>query len=136
MDLPITVLVLEKLDCNILAGIPFCKTNNIHIHLKSKSLSIRDCTVPYGSSDGTKEQSKIFRVESYILWNDAVQVLMPGDYVELQDDNLRKYKGEVSIEPPIDSPYQGKLPPRFISRVIEGIPNLTGEPIKISKFFR
>ena len=83
-----------------------------------------------------KKQSKIFRVESFILRNDAVQVLMPGDYVELQNDNLRRYKGEVSIEPPIDSPYQGKWPPRFISRVIEGcvcIPNLTGEAIKISK---
>ena len=55
MDLPITALVLEKLDCNILAGIPFRKTNDIHIHLKSESISIRDCTVPYGSSDCAKK---------------------------------------------------------------------------------
>ena len=37
LNLPITALVIEKLDCDILAGIPFCKTNDIHIHLKAET---------------------------------------------------------------------------------------------------
>ena len=34
IDLPITALVVEKLDCDILAGVPFCKENYITVHLK------------------------------------------------------------------------------------------------------
>ena len=55
--------------------------------------------------------------------------------IELQHDNLRQYS-EVVIEPPTHSPFQGKWPPSIISIVMEGcvrIPNLTSEPIKITK---
>ena len=32
--MPISGLVMDNLDCNILAGVPFCKENKIDVHLQ------------------------------------------------------------------------------------------------------
>ena len=34
MQLPINALVVDQLDCDILAGVPFCKDNNLEVHLR------------------------------------------------------------------------------------------------------
>ena len=70
--LPITALVFDKLDCDILAGIPFCKVNDIQIHLKSECICIGDMKIPYGAR--SKEASNIYCAESYILRNDTAKV--------------------------------------------------------------
>ena len=49
LKLPITALVLDSLDCDILAGIPFCKVNDIQIHLRSVCMYIGDLKIPYGA---------------------------------------------------------------------------------------
>ena len=63
-------------------------------------------------------------------------MLYPGEFVEIYDDSLSAFEGEVSIEPRIDSPLEGEWPSPAISRVIQGtvrIPNDTEEPIHLSK---
>ena len=134
-QLPISALVLEKLDCDILAGIPFCKSNDVHIHLKSETISIGDKTIPYGGKIKSNGQSRVCRVKSFIVRNNAAQIVMPGAYFELQHDDLRQYD-EVAIEPPTDAPFKGKWPPSIVSRVIDGyirIPNLGDELVKINR---
>ena len=97
-DLPITALIIEKLDCDILAGIPFCKYNDIHVHLKAENISINTTVIPYGSKR-SPTNPKIRRVNSILLRNNSEKVLMPGDFLEFEDKNLLEFDGEVAIEP-------------------------------------
>ena len=105
INLPVTALVLDKLDCDILAGIPFCKSNDIQIHMKSESISIGDIKIPYGARDIVKPFI-INRAESVIVRNDSAKVIMPGEYVA---SIARVIQGSVRI------------------------PNLTNEPVSITK---
>ena len=49
MSLTLSALVMDDLNCDIFAGIPFCKSNDVHVHLKSKHITIKDTTIPYGA---------------------------------------------------------------------------------------
>ena len=53
MDLPITAIVIDSLDCDVLAGIPFCKENDVQVHLKEVLITINSLCIPYGSKDNT-----------------------------------------------------------------------------------
>ena len=46
LTLPITALVVDSLDCDILSGIPFCRENDIEIHLKSEEISVMGQHIP------------------------------------------------------------------------------------------
>ena len=52
-DLPITGLVMENLDCDILAGGPFCKENNIDVFLNADEIYIGSLRIPYGAKPQT-----------------------------------------------------------------------------------
>ena len=49
MVLPITALVIDNLDCDIHAGVPFCKHNDIEVHLKREEISVKDKRFSYGT---------------------------------------------------------------------------------------
>ncbi len=135
ITLPIDGLVNEHLDCDVLAGVPFCKGNKIVLDMPNDEISIQGNTIPYGCKPDSL-QHDIFH-NTMILRNDQSRVIYPGDYVEVNCNNLNNYEDEeVAIEPRIDSPLQGEWPSPSISRVIQGsvrIPNNTCEPIKIKK---
>ncbi len=134
MKLPIDGLVTESLDCDILAGVPFCKANNIDIHLSSEQISLNGKFIAYGSQPESIKH-EIF-AQSAVLRNDKSRAIFPGEYIEISSSNLGEYEGEVAVEPRIDSPLQGHWPLRSISRVIDGairIPNESTEPIHIAK---
>ena len=134
-ELSVDGLINDSLDCDILAGVPFCKVNNIDIHLRQEEISIDGKRIPYGSKPDSI-QHDVFYADSVILRNDTSKVLYPGEYIEIYSDNLSIYEGEIAIEPRTDSPLQGNWPAPSISRVIQGtvrIPNETEEPIHISK---
>ena len=75
IELSITALVMDSLDCDILAGTPFCKANDVHIHLKSEQITINDVTVPYGAGKNLRGvKSRIRRVETCVVRNERTQV--------------------------------------------------------------
>ena len=129
-------LVNGSLECDILAGVPFCETNNIDIFLSRQLISIGDQKFPYGTKPESIQHT-IYRTKSVILRNDESRTLYPGDYVEINSSDLSEFENsDISIEPRIDSPQQGKWPPPTMSRVIQGtirIPNDSEEPVKINK---
>ena len=135
ITLPITALVVDGLDCDILAGVPFCKENDITVHLRDEMISIGDVKVPYG----TKSEAPchdIYRTDSFILRSDTNQVLLPGDFVEFKSDSLKDFEGEVAIEPHSSSLMYGSWPSPSISRVINGtvrIPNNSNDPIPVKR---
>ena len=99
--------VLDKLDCDILAGIRFCKINDIIIHLKDEYITIKDLKFPYGAKN-VGRQHDIKRTESFIvrlLYNTA-NVVMPGEFVEIYADELKSFEGWVAVEPH-ESPLSG-----------------------------
>ena len=125
----------EALDCDILAGVPFCKSNNIDVHLGAEEISLNQKRIPYGSRPNSI-QHDIYRVQSTVLRNDSTSVVYPGEYLEIHNQAISHYEGEVAIEPRTDSPANGNWPPPTISRVINGtvrIPNETNSPVYVSK---
>ena len=139
MDLPLTALVLDNLDCDVLAGNPFCKAGDIHIHFRSETMTIQNHKIAYGtkSRPPAPSVSSIKYAESFIVQNDSEKVLLPGEFVEIQSHDLQRFEGqEVSVEPRTESPQHGRWPERSLTRVIQGtvrIPNLSNEPVHIAK---
>ena len=134
MILPIDALVMETLDCDILVGLPFCKDNDVEVHLKKDEISIRGTRIPYGAKISANHT--IYAAESFLLCNDSAKVLFPGEFLELHSDSLSGYNGEISIEPRFDSPNNGEWPEPTVSRVIQEtirIPNSSTSPIQLSK---
>ena len=134
-ELPIEALVTDSLDCDILAGVPFCKSNNIDVHLGSEEISLNQKRIPYGSKPDSI-QHDIYRVQSTVLRNDSKAVVYPGEFLEINNPSISNYEGEIAIEPRTDSPANGSWPPPTISRVINGtvrIPNETNSPVYVSK---
>ena len=133
VSLPITALAVHSLDCDILAGVPFCKDNDIHVHLKDELISVGNTQVPYGCKP--KVCHDIYRTESFILCNDTAKVILPGEFIEFSSESLKQFDGEVAIEPHISSPMQGTWPMPEISQVIHGTVhtvNNTDNPIPLS----
>ena len=138
LTLPITALVVDSLDCDILSGIPFCRENDIEIPLKSEEISVMGQRIPYGMKP--KNSHDIYRAETITLKNKGQQVILPGEFVEVQDDSLVNYEGEVSVEPCLDSVGEIGWPQPHISRVVHGtvrIPNLSDNPVllKTAEYF-
>ena len=102
LDLPITALVVERLDCDILAGIPFYKTNDIYVHLKAETISIGNSTIPYGNRGRDVSNTRlrqIRRINATLLRNDSEKIFMPGEYIEFKSPALQDLDCEVAIEP-------------------------------------
>ena len=133
-------LVNESLDCDILAGCPFCEENYVDVSCSRQEIIIDDPrdgfheVIKYGAKPKSI-QHDIYRV-STVLRTDSQKVLLPGEYLEVDSPELKSYEGEVSVEPRADSPLDGQWPDCNITRVIQGtvrIPNLTNEPIPLKR---
>jgi len=134
--LPIEALVTDSLDCDILAGVPFCRNNDINAYMGSDEISIHGIRIPYGCKPS--DQHEIYRVQtsSSIVRSSFPAVIYPGEYLEINDSDFSKYEGEIAIEPRIDSPLDGTWPKHAISRIVGGtlrIPNDTSEPVHVKK---
>ena len=122
-------LVSNSLDCDILAGDPFCKYNDITVFLRKQEISIGGMFIAYGSKP-TSIQHDVYFAESVVLRNDTTKVLFPGEFLEIKSNNLEQFEGEISVEPRVDSPLDGEWPECALTRVIQGtirIPNHTWE---------
>ena len=101
----------------------------------SETISINSSRVPYGSR--SKSVHDIFMINtSAILCSSSATVIYPGDYLEINDSDIKNYEGEVAIEPRTDSPLKGTWPKPSLLRVIGGsvcLQNYTDEPVLVSK---
>ena len=102
-ELPIDGLVNDELDCDILAGVPFFKATNIELHLKEEEITIDGKHISYDSI-----QHDIYLMESCTLRNDVSLVLFPSEFLKIYVNNLSNYDREIAVEPPFDSPLNGK----------------------------
>ena len=107
VNLHLNALVIEVMDSDILAGIPFCKSNALEINFVKDELYFQGKTVKYGSSYSSSSAS-IRLAQSQLIRNPLSTVLYPGDYVEVDCSGLLLGSGEVAVEPRMDSPALGK----------------------------
>ena len=103
--LHLNALVIEVMDSDILAGIPFCKSNALEINFIKDELYFQGKTVKYGSNQGSSSSS-IRYAHSQLIRNHTSTVLYPGDFVDLNCSSFIA-SGEVALEPRMDSPVQG-----------------------------
>ena len=125
LDLPLTALVIDNNDCDILVGVPFCTQNDIIPLMRKKQVSIGGRIYHYGNSSKKPSVQDIYKVDSFLLRNESAKVVLPGDYFEYSSDALAKFNGEVVIEPHSEA----------TSRVIQGTVRLQNDldiPVPIS----
>ena len=122
---------------HILAGMPFCRHNNVEMSISKELFFIKGKTIPFGShSHPVKAHNQIRSINCCTLRNGTSTVLYPGDFVEIQNDSLSSYEGEVAIEPRITSPLSGSWPEPGITRIVNStirVPNETDQPIQLSR---
>ena len=137
ISLTLNALVVEKMENHILAGMPFCRQNNIEMSLGKELFFIKGLTIPFGSNSQTPPSKNYIRsVNCCTLRNGNSTVLYPGDLVEIKSSVLLTYEGEVALEPRITSPLHGTWPEPCITRIVNAtirVPNETEQPIQISK---
>ena len=83
LNLTLDALVVNDLDVDILAGIPFMALNDISVRPAKQQIMIGDTnTVHYGTSD-TDNHNRVRRAHAYVLKPETTSVVWPGGYVEL-----------------------------------------------------
>ena len=133
----LNALVVESMDNHILAGMPFCRQNNVEMSISKELFYVKGQTIPFGSqSQPRRGRNQIRSVNCVTLRNAGSTVLYPGDFVEIKNLTLSPYEGEVALEPRITSPLCGMWPEPCITRVVDStirVPNETDQPIQISR---
>ena len=135
LKLKLNALVIEVMDSDVLAGIPFCKSNALDISFTKDEIYFQGKTVKYGSKH-QGSSSSIRMAMSHILRNPCSTVLYPGEFVEIDCSSLLTDSDEVAVEPRFDSPAHGDWPEPSILRVVDGsvrLSNNLDQPLKLSK---
>ena len=127
----LSALVVESMDSDILAGVPFCRLNGVEFSFAKEEIYIQGKTISYGSQPSVNTVAT-----SSILRNSSPTVIYPGEYLEISSPAFEQYGGEVAIEPRQDSPQNGSWPQPEITRVIDctvRIPNRSEDIVWLAK---
>lgn len=135
MTLNLEAVVVKDLDCDILAGMPFLKSNHIVLDAPNDRLIIKDENIiEYGNRHKHSPKSVQVR-RSYLLRADTKKVILPGEFIEVEAPAEISGDTEVSVEPRSDSCVKN-WPVPDITNIVNGmirIPNTTNEPVLINK---
>ena len=116
-------LVVENLDVEILAGVPFQERNGVDVSCIRKELTLLDGTIiKYGAVTKSVDSPSSIRRAAVLRVGEA-QVLWPGDYVDLELDEPTLKDTEVAIEPKFSSKSHEWLKPS-IERSVDGVVRL------------
>ncbi len=127
-------LVVENLNFDIVAGIPFMEKNDVSIRPAKRQICLNEDVYSYGSLQTPMDKHAMRRV--HVLRAQDKCTVWPGDYIELElPPELCDVDCELAIEPHMDTSrdqsdsHQWPAPTslRSVSGKIR-IPNLTGEP--------
>ncbi|KAJ8366630.1 hypothetical protein AAFF_G00348290 [Aldrovandia affinis] len=95
-------LVVEDLDSDILAGIPFMEKNDVSIRPAKHQICLGDDVYRYGTYHTSTDRHAVRR--AHVLRAPAKSTVWPGDYIELDlPPDLCDVDGELAVEPHIDA---------------------------------
>ncbi|KAL2076333.1 hypothetical protein ACEWY4_028085 [Coilia grayii] len=127
-------LVVENLDSDVLAGIPFMEVNDVSIRPAKHQVCLGDNVFCYGSNRTAVDRHAVQR--AHVLRVSAKAAIWPGEYIELDlPPELCDLEGELAVEPHIDTSHNLAdahiWPAPAMLRSVSGkirIPNSTGQP--------
>jgi hypothetical protein len=129
-------VVVEDLDCDILAGVPFMKKNKIVLDLPNDSIIIANkYHLPYSSNPDHDLSSDVRHSKSFLLRASSKEVILPGDFLELKSPPELKDDITIAVEPRCDSGSDSWIHPD-LTKSIGGtvrIPNLSADAVVIRK---
>ena len=131
ITMTLSALVVESMDSDILAGVPFCRTNQLEFSFSKEEIYLQGKTIKYGSHSSVRTVAT-----SNILRNSNATVLYPGEFLEVSNPAFEQYGDEVAIAPRYDSPQFGNWPEPEITRVIDcciRIPNKSDNIVYLAK---
>ena len=131
ITMTLSALVVESMDSDILAGVPFCRTNQLEFSFSKEEIYLQGKTIKYGSHSSVRTVAT-----SNILRNSNATVLYPGEFLEVSNPAFEQYGDEVAIAPRYDSPQFGSWPEPEITRVIDcciRIPNKSDNIVYLAK---
>ncbi len=134
LSLQLQAVVVKDLDCDILAGVPFMKLNNIVLDLPGEAIVISNKRISYSSPQPDLHSANIRRSQSFLLRPTRKEVILPGEYIELKTPTTLDDE-TVAIEPRYDSCEDVWIKPT-LTKAVDGfirIPNLTSSPVSVSK---
>ena len=131
-------VVVEELDCEILGGMPFLKSNCIVLDIPNDKLTVQGkYDIPYTCSNSIKQAvpGKSNGIQSFLLKATKPSVLWPDDYVELEAPSDFSDGDIVAIEPRTDSDMSSWVQPTVTTVVSNSVrlPNLSDQPVVIKK---
>jgi hypothetical protein len=133
-------LVVENMDVDVLAGVPFMEINDVTVRPAKRQVILGDgTTYLYGAATKgrTTGLPAVRRAQSFVLRAPSSSTtIWPGDYIELNVDDSFAPDTPLALEPRIEStPYPTKpsqlWPPPAIINSVGGkvrIPNESNEP--------
>ena len=123
-------IVVKDLDCDLLAGMSFMRTNGIALDIPNDTIIIgKNHTINYNYKEKPESPLNI-----RLLRASEKEILLPGDFLELQLDGGIDDM-DVAFQARSDSPTPS-WPPPGIASVVDGyirIPNMSSDPIHIRK---
>jgi hypothetical protein len=131
----IEAIVVEELDCRILAGMPFFKTNKIVIDIPNDLLTVDGKhKISYKKRENRRYQTSN-KDKSYLVRADRSSVIWPGDYVELQVPEDVDDGDMIAIEPRMDSGLACWIQPSVTTVVgsFIRIPNTQSAPAEVKR---
>lgn len=131
-------LVVENLDVEILAGIPFMERNDIFIRPSIRQIAIGNDTFRYGSVTTSSDRHVIRR--AHVLPVPAkTTTVWPGEFIEIDLPEDMSSSGEIlAIEPHVNTRANTTQPcptPSLVTNVSGKvrIPNVTDEPMLLKR---
>ena len=84
IELKLEALVVNDLDIDILAGIPFMSSNDISVRPSKQEIIIGDShVVYYGPTKPPSALNSVRRTQAVVLKSPSTSVVWPGDYLEV-----------------------------------------------------
>ena len=130
-------LVVKQLDCEILAGMPFMKDNNIILDIPKDQIIIDDKHCITYTKHNLLDKPKIRRTDSYLLRAAEKRVIFPGEFAQFNVPPSINHATEICIEPRCDSKSPSWPNPDVIN-IVDGtirLPNISEEPIVLVVIF-
>jgi len=128
-------VVVEDLDCDILGGMPFLKSNEIILDAPNDKLIVHGShSISYGSHTTKIRPSKAYQGKAFLLRASEQTVIWPGDYVQLKVPDDLCMEELLAVEPRMDAGTKWVTP--SLTSPVCGyvrIPNLTEHPVEVKR---
>ena len=128
-------IVVERLDTDILGGMPFFKTNKIVLDVPNDTVIVNGKHYINYLSDSSNSHVVVRRCESFLVRSSEKQVVYPGEFLEVKSPDGVVSGESLTVEPRTDVSENGWINPCVIRCVGDQlrIPNLTEHPVCVKK---